>query len=114
MDAQYGPRIRAIRKSLGLTQEQFAQKCGISLTSLRRYEANERQPNISTIEGMANSLDMTLADFLWSDAFHVSTSIRQHLLTAFSQLNEEGQAKAVERVEELTEIPKYQKKPPQD
>lgn len=36
------------------------------------------------------------------------------LLTAFSQLNEEGQAKAVERVEELTEIPKYQKKPPQD
>lgn len=31
------------------------------------------------------------------------------LLSAFSQLNEEGQQKAVERVEELTEIPKYQK-----
>ena len=36
------------------------------------------------------------------------------LLTAFDQLNPEGQTKAVERVEELTEIPKYQKKPPQD
>lgn len=37
------------------------------------------------------------------------------LVKAFSQLNDEGQQKAVERVEELTEIPKYQKeKPPQD
>ena len=41
-------------------------------------------------------------------------SARFALLTAFDQLNEEGQTKAVERVEELTEIPKYQKKPPQD
>lgn len=36
------------------------------------------------------------------------------LVKTFSQLNPEGQTKAVERVEELTEIPKYQKKPPQD
>ena len=31
--------------------------------------------------------------------------------TAFDRLNEAGQQKAVERVEELAEIPKYQKKP---
>lgn len=31
------------------------------------------------------------------------------LITAFSRLNEEGQQKTIERVEELTEIPKYQK-----
>lgn len=36
------------------------------------------------------------------------------LVKTFSQLNPEGQTKAVERVEELTEIPKYKKKPPQD
>lgn len=36
------------------------------------------------------------------------------LIDAFSQLNDEGQTKAVERVEELTEIPKYKKDPPQD
>lgn len=33
---------------------------------------------------------------------------------AFSKLNPSGQSKAVERVEELTEIPKYQKTPPPD
>ena len=37
------------------------------------------------------------------------------LVDAFSLLSPEGQQKAIERVEELTEIPKYQKEtPPQD
>lgn len=36
------------------------------------------------------------------------------LLYAFSLLNKAGQEKAVERVEELTEIPKYQKTPSPD
>ena len=33
-------------------------------------------------------------------------------ITALCKLNDAGQQKAVERVEELTEIPKYQKEPP--
>lgn len=37
------------------------------------------------------------------------TDTETKLLSAFSRLNEEGQQKAVERVEELAEIPKYQK-----
>lgn len=36
------------------------------------------------------------------------------LLYAFEQLNDEGQQKAVERVNELTEIPKYQKTAPDE
>ena len=35
-------------------------------------------------------------------------------IIALCNLNEEGQQKAVERVEELTEIPKYKKETPQD
>ena len=113
MEAQYGQRIRKVRKALQLTQEAFAQKCGISLTSLRRYEANERQPNIATIEGMAKSLNMTLGEFLWSIDEH-NIPAKPRLLAVFDQLNDEGQSKAVERVEELTEIPKYKKEPPQE
>ena len=108
MEAQYGQSIRQVRKNLKLTQEAFAQKCGISLTSLRRYEANERQPNISTIESMAKALNMTLGEFLWN-INNSTTPAKQHLLELFDQLNDEGQTKAVERVEELTEIPKYKK-----
>lgn len=42
------------------------------------------------------------------------TDTEARLLQVFNKLNPDGQQKAVERVEELTEIPKYQKKPPQD
>lgn len=35
-----------------------------------------------------------------------------HLLYSFTQLNDEGQLKAVERVIELAEIPRYQRKSP--
>ena len=40
--------------------------------------------------------------------------ITKDLIRAFLLLNDEGQQKAVERVEELTEIPKYQKETPPD
>ena len=43
----------------------------------------------------------------YTDSF--SEKEKHPLLTAFSKLNNLGQQKAVERVEELTEIPKYQK-----
>lgn len=38
----------------------------------------------------------------------------ERLIRVFSSLNDAGQQKAVERVEELSEIPKYQRQPPQD
>lgn len=42
------------------------------------------------------------------------SSDRGKLNAAFDQLNAAGQQKPVERVEELTEIPKYQREKPQD
>lgn len=43
------------------------------------------------------------------------SDIEISLIKLFSQLTEEGQQKAIERVEELTEIPKYRKEnPPQE
>ena len=39
---------------------------------------------------------------------------QQRLVNAFDLLNDAGQQKAVERVEELTEIPKYQRQTPQE
>lgn len=52
----------------------------------------------------------------YSEAEHKSkgysfSDIEEKIITTFSKLNQEGQEKAVERVEELTEIPKYQKPP---
>ena len=65
MDAKYGQQIRAMRKAKGLTQIEFANKVRIAVNSLRRYEADERQPTMEVIEAMAAALDMSTQEFLW-------------------------------------------------
>ena len=40
-----------------------------------------------------------------------TTEREKSVMTAFRKLNEDGQTVAINRVEELTEIPRYQKKP---
>lgn len=68
MDANYGGQIRAMRKSFGFTQADYAQKAGISLSSLKRYEANERQPTMAVLDKLAHALGMTTPEFLWKQA----------------------------------------------
>lgn len=67
MGAQFGMQIRKMRKAFGLTQAEFAEKSGISMMSLRRYETNERQPTMQIISRMATVLGLTVGEFLWSD-----------------------------------------------
>ncbi|MBQ8881515.1 MAG: helix-turn-helix transcriptional regulator [Oscillospiraceae bacterium] len=57
--------------------------------------------------------NLALQSVMYDDGYRF-TEAEVRLVNAFSQLNDEGQQKAVERVEELTEIPKYKKEPPQD
>lgn len=66
-EAQYGQQIRRVRKAFHLTQKEMAQKAGIGINSLRRYEANERQPNMAIINKLAIAVNLSLADFLWCD-----------------------------------------------
>lgn len=42
--AHMGRRFRILRHKLGVTQEQFAQTCGIPLHSLRQYEMARYMP----------------------------------------------------------------------
>lgn len=49
-----GERIAEERKRLGFTQAALAQKMGISLISQKRYEANDRLPNIHYVGALSN------------------------------------------------------------
>ena len=48
-----------------MTQQQFADRVGIAVSSLRRYENNERQPSMETLSQIAARLGMDLGDLLW-------------------------------------------------
>ena len=62
----FGHRLLAIRHERGMTQEQFAEKVGISVDFLSLIERGINAPSFETIEQMAKRLRvpvMVLFDF---------------------------------------------------
>ncbi|HBF0791719.1 TPA: helix-turn-helix domain-containing protein [Clostridioides difficile] len=52
-----GENIKTFRKDRRMTQEQLAEKAGISRVALGNYEREERVPNLDILEKLATALD---------------------------------------------------------
>ena len=58
-------RIKALRNRRNLTQEQLAQKSGISVYTISRLERGERvDPSVFTVDALAQILDTTVDELL--------------------------------------------------
>lgn len=55
-----GNIIKNIRKQKGQTQSEFALSCGITQTYLSQIESNLKEPNLSTLKSISESLDVPL------------------------------------------------------
>lgn len=120
-----GEEIRAARIKSGMTQEELATCLHTTKSAISKYELGKREPNLVQIRKIAVALGITVADLVdgnfWANcseaerkaAFAIDPD-KELLIGLFDQLNDEGKTKAVERVEELAEIQKYRKEPPQD
>lgn len=127
----YGKKLKLARRWAGLTQAELAHKSDLAVITIRQYEAGNRKPSAENWFAIANALHISIdelnnAEILPTGPFDPETimdemeldeakEIRQlkyQILKAFDLLNPAGQQKAVERVEELTEIPKYKKETP--
>lgn len=56
--------IRNARKAAGMTQEQLAQRIGLTKNSVSFYENAKRMPSIETMSIMRNVLDTSLDDLV--------------------------------------------------
>lgn len=54
-----GKRVRELRRSMGLTQEVLAEKCGISASFLGHIERGTRVASIETLVCLCNTLNVT-------------------------------------------------------
>lgn len=54
--ADLGTNLRELRKSLGLTQEDVAQRSGVHATEVSRIEGGKRDPKVSTLERLARAV----------------------------------------------------------
>lgn len=59
----YGNYIKERRQNLGLTQEDVANKLGISQVAYGRYELGTREPNFSLILKIAEILQFNPGEF---------------------------------------------------
>ncbi len=59
---QLGRRVRALREGRALTQEEFARKCGISVSFASLLERGGRSPSYETLLKIADALDVPVAD----------------------------------------------------
>lgn len=59
----FAGRLKELRKSVGLTQLELADKIGISKSSISMYEANSRRPELETLEAIADYFNVNM-DYL--------------------------------------------------
>ena len=59
-----GERIRVRRQALGLTQEQLAQKLGVSAPAVNKWERNLNYPDITLLPALARALGVDLNTLL--------------------------------------------------
>ena len=64
-----GQRIRYYRQKLQLTQEQLAERAGVSASFMGHIERGSRIASLETILHLCRELDVTPNDLLADDAF---------------------------------------------
>ena len=105
------------RKALGLTQKQIAELVDVSEATVSRWESGEiANMRRDRIAAYAKALKTTPSFIMSGDepqtatpAPVVLTAPQSILLAAFNQLNEEGQQKAVDYVDDLVLTGRYKK-----
>lgn len=114
-----GENIKIIRTSKGLTQKELAKKLGKTSQYVSKIEKNTSRPNISTLNAIANALDVPTSILLRPDNMldsyarlyfetaRIAEGKKLDLMYYFNKLNDLGQTKALERVKEMVEIDKY-------
>lgn len=112
-----GERIRQLRIEHQMTQEELGARVGVQKAAIYKYE-NGLVVNLkrSILEKLAIVLDTTPTYLMGMEDSEQQaniqlTSQQSTLLAAFDQLNDEGQIKAVEYVEDLVLTGRYKKCP---
>lgn len=111
----FSSRLRQAREQAGFTQQDLAEKLGITKSAVGNYENGVSSPKWDVLLRIFDVLQVE-PNFLYQDSFSselsgaVQLTPRQSaLLSSFDQLNEEGQTKAVEYVEDLVLTGHYKK-----
>lgn len=104
-----GDRLKAERTKRGLTQSAMAEILGITRSAYSLYESGRREPNVTTLKNIANTLNVTLDDLLGESLLEseLSDTIKQQdiIIDKLSDANntKEDTQKLITTLKELIE-----------
>ncbi len=113
-----GEKIKKARTDAKMTQKELAEKCGMADSAIRKYESGKVTPKLDTIAKIARAMGLYAGDLVdagqWGqvqlgESEEMPSTAESKLLSHFRNLNDNGQSVAVERVQELAQIPAYQR-----
>lgn len=122
-----GEKIKHYRKAKKMTQKQLGELCSIAEPNIRKYELGKQNPKKETVEKIAEALDINPNVLLgWEDTYNPDGSLEKEvslleqlqqqygkdavqLLQYFTELNELGKERALERISDIASIEKYTK-----
>ena len=104
--------LNQLKKNSGMTIEQISAASNVPKGTLnKRFSGQTKDPQLSTVSAVVHCMGYTLDD-LSDDTVSGKiglTPTQTKLLDAFDQLNEEGQTKALDYVEDLVLTGRYKK-----
>lgn len=77
---EIGQKIKILRKTRGLTQEQLADKLNIKRATISNYEIGRRSPHIKELEAIAEALNVGLDYFGFGGSAAVDLVARAKVL----------------------------------
>ena len=108
-----GNLIRTRRKELGLTLEEVGNAVGVSKSTVKKWEdgyiSNMRRDKIQNLARVLQINPVRLLGVKVTHMLQPDDPQFMKMLTLYHTLNELGKEKAIERLEELSEIERYKK-----
>lgn len=65
LDMEFSKRLAGFRKEQGLTQQALADRVGVHVIQIHRYESGASQPSLEVIKGLAIALSITTDSLLF-------------------------------------------------
>ncbi|NAS19600.1 helix-turn-helix domain-containing protein [Clostridium butyricum] len=74
-----GEKLKRLREQQGLTQKQLAEKVGISVSNITKYEKGQLEPSIERLISLSEALNTSISNILTNS----SNSDTDELLSSF-------------------------------
>lgn len=101
----FGEKIRELRKIRKLTQEQLAERCGVSTSCVSRWENDSLQPNSKNILALTKALDANITELFPSYAVQLPESmIIREIISILEDMSESEQKFVLETLIRYQEV----------